>query len=81
MSVLGLKDHFSSDPVQVQSLVVDDRCGTLINGKRHRPTRLQESSSEAHQEHLLSMLYIRGFQVIATQHKLALVVARKQTTS
>ena len=81
MSILGLKDHFSRDPVQVQSFDVDDRRGTLISGKRHWPTRLQESSSEAHHEHLLSMLYVGGFRIIATQHKLVLVVALKQTTS
>jgi len=81
MSILGLKDHFSRDPVQVQSLDVDDRRGTLINGKRHWPTRLQESSSEAHHEHLLSMLYVGDFRITATQHKLVLVVALKQTTS
>ena len=46
MSILGLKDHFSRDPVQVQSRGGNGRGGIPINGKQHWPTALQDTSSE-----------------------------------
>ena len=53
MSILGLKDHFSRDPVQVQSLDGGCRDGISNDGKRHWPTALQDTSSETNKERFL----------------------------
>ena len=53
MSILGLKDHFSRDPVQVQSLDGECRDGISNDGKRHWPTALQDTSSETNKERFL----------------------------
>ena len=70
MSILGLKDHFSRDPVQVQSL--DGECRDCISndGKRHWPTALQDTSSETNKERFFikaSVLHVKGPKVIVTQ--------------
>ena len=51
MSILGLKDHFSRDPVQVQSLDEDGEGGIPIDGKQHWPTAVQDTSSETNKDH------------------------------
>ena len=80
MSILDLKDHFSRDPVQVQSLQLKRRGDISINGRRPWPRALQDSRSSTKGKEASHRAFAKNVNQKQCCPRV-LVVVRKQTTS